>query len=342
MEVFIHPGLHKTGSSSVQEALRLFSKRPQASNRKIEVVISDSELVAVLDLPIKDQPETLIISNESLFGEFYDFYSHADSKMVELKDALRDHVIIDVTFCFRSYPRWIESCFAQSIHEGRTQSPRDFVDIFFALSDPLYSRLIGQANYVFGQEVVNVKFVTSDTDIVEELSAAWSEKLGFELNLRSPARLNTSSSNLAALWILYQMNESPLGSQSNYRNFLQKVQAGSGQKFSVFPVETQKRLVDFQRLDCDAMRQLLTARDVLSRLEDWLGETTNSWQLPEWGWPSVSLPGFAQVFASTTQASRLKDDRLRVAKQLIVKVSGPWIVVVWRLLKQGFSRKVKD
>ena len=342
MRVFIHPGLHKTGSSSFQEALNLFSKGPQARKRRIEVAISESDIVGVLNSSIESQPETLIISNESLFGDFYDFYSDAHSKMAQLRDTLEGHDIVAVTFCFRSYHRWLESCFAQAIHEGRTQGPNDFVDTLFSLADPLYSTLIKHAHTIFGRDVVGVRFITSRTDVLHEMSAEWSEKLGFALNLRSPARLNASNKNLAALWILHQMNQSPLGRQSNYRTFLQNLPTTSGEKFSVYSEEAQERLTVLQCRDHQEMRQLLRERNSLSRLDEWNYETVNSRQLPEWSWPVGVMPGIAEIFASATKATRLKNDRLRDLKEFIVKVLGPWVVGVWGLLKGSRSVKRKD
>lgn len=339
MRVLIHPGLHKTGSSSIQEALSRFSKTPQAQKRSIKIALSDKDLFAILKSPVESQPEFLILSNESLFGEFYNFYSDADSRMVALSEALKGHEIVDVTFCFRSYSPWIESCFAQAIHEGRTQGPEDFVKSFLSLTSPLYARLLRQAQTIFGSDIVRARFLTSNIDMVHEMSNAWSGQLGFELDLHNPIRLNASNGNLSALWMLYQMNQSPLGRTTNYRIFLQNLRTAPSAKFSVYSKEVQNELVSRQRLDQQEMLGLLHDEEVRTKLDEWLSEAANSPQLPEWKWPPGEMPGLAEMFASATSSTRLRDKRLRSLKKLVAKILGPGVVRMWGMFKESRSRR---
>ena len=338
MEILVHPGLHKTGSTSIQASLNRFSLE---SPRKSPVLVSREvkSLQKALFSSGSETPLWLLVSNEALFGEFVDFYDGFESKMQEFWVDTRPHEIREVTFFFRSYESWLGSCFSQLLHEGASRTPLSYAEDFLRPDRNLFSDLVRSAQGVFGRERVSVVFLSGKEDAVEKISSKWSEVMGFDLGLTLPHKGNVSNRNLAALWILAQMNQSELGKGAKYRPFIQNLQTAETGDYSLFPESIQRRLIDRQRNDALELQDLLEGLSCEDEVIKMLKEEKVFSPRPYWEWPG-DVPGIPELFAAATaDSTRLRKSKLDRLKGAVVRILGPWTVRTWHRLRKLSSRR---
>ena len=337
MQILVHPGLHKTGSSSIQVSLNRFSLNSHLRKRQVLVSTEVKSLQKALSSSGREAPNWLLLSNESLFGEYVDFYEGFESKMQEFWNHTRPHEIREVTFFFRSYESWLGSCFSQLLHEGASATPLAYAEEFLRPDRKLFSDLVRSAQAVFGRETVSVVFLSGKEDAVEKISRKWSEVMGFDLGLTLPFRGNVSNNNLAALWMLAQMNQSELGKGAKYRRFIQNLETAKTGDYSLFPESIQQCLFDRQRIDALELHALLEGLSCVDEVKKMLQEEKVFTPRPYWEWPG-DVPGIPELFAAATAASRLRKSRLERFKGGVVRVLGPRTVWVWHRLRQLISR----
>lgn len=337
MEILVHPGLHKTGSSSIQEALNRFSLNSPIRNRQVLVSTEIKSFRKALSGSVNEAPRWLFVSNESLFGDYVDFYEGFRSKMSEFWHDTRPHEIREVTFFFRGYESWLGSCFSQLLHSGASRQPLDYAEEFLRPKRNLFSELVRSAQAVFGRERVSVVFLSGKEDAVDEISRKWSQVVGFDLNLTLPFKGNASNRNLAALWILAQMNQSELGKGARYRRFIQNLKTGDTGDYSLFPESMQKRLLDRQRDDALELQGILEGLSCQDQARKMLRQADAFSPRLYWEWPG-DVPGMPELFAAATAASRLRKSRLDRLKGAVVRLLGPWTVWTWHRLVKLISR----
>ena len=106
----MHAGLHKTGSSSLQESLGAAGLLQRSSRSDFR---DSSELRRVLS---RATVSNRVVSSEHFFGELHDFYSTACERFEFLKanvDRSR------TTFYLRPHVDWYSSAYSQFVQEGR-------------------------------------------------------------------------------------------------------------------------------------------------------------------------------------------------------------------------------
>ncbi len=122
--ITIHCGLHKTGSSSIQLALK-----------------SVPQLAPKIDVPQEGQGQTTadfrtrlellhdssvkIFSDEGVLGHPHNGYSTAAERLRVLQDVVANRPAMVVVY-FRQTTDWITSVYLQEIQEGGSVSPEDF------------------------------------------------------------------------------------------------------------------------------------------------------------------------------------------------------------------------
>jgi hypothetical protein len=122
--ITIHCGLHKTGSSSIQLALELCSKRgraiftPTSGDDRSE----DGWRERLTRL---GRAQDAVFSDENLLGSPYDGYQLAPERVAMLREALHG-ARYQIAVYLRPQVDWLPSVYLQKIQEGGTFGPEDF------------------------------------------------------------------------------------------------------------------------------------------------------------------------------------------------------------------------
>ena len=133
--ITIHCGLHKTGSSSIQLALELCSKRgrtivtPKPGDDR-------SEQGWRKRLSKVARAQDAVFSDENLLGSPYDGYQLAPERVAMLREAFHGARYQMVVY-LRPHVDWLPSVYLQGVQEGRTIGPEDF---WAAIKDEPYLR----------------------------------------------------------------------------------------------------------------------------------------------------------------------------------------------------------
>ena len=132
--ITFHVGLHKTGSSSIQAALRLIRHR-----RDIRVLLpGDTDLASDRSLyrwlASQHHTNNVLVSDEGLFGEAISGYSLLEERLRFFMEAAGGHPWRVIVF-LREPQTWLASLYLQTLQEGAAHSPNEF-----------WQRVRGQAN----------------------------------------------------------------------------------------------------------------------------------------------------------------------------------------------------
>lgn len=133
--ITIHCGLHKTGSSSIQLALELCTKRgrtivtPKPGDDRSEHGWRER-------LSKVARAQNAVFSDENLLGSPFDGYQLAPERVAILRDALAG-TRYQIVVYLRPHVDWLPSVYLQGVQEGRTIGPEDF---WAAIRDEPYLR----------------------------------------------------------------------------------------------------------------------------------------------------------------------------------------------------------
>lgn len=126
-DVIVHAGLHKTGSSSIQVALR---HSTSTRGRRLLLPVeggSQSEEEWLKRFRRLSSSSQGILSDENLLGSPFDGYAKALQRVTALKSAMSGRTYSFVAY-LRPQPQWLESVYLQGIQQGHSESPDEFLD----------------------------------------------------------------------------------------------------------------------------------------------------------------------------------------------------------------------
>jgi len=234
--IWVHAGLAKTGTSSIQAALRLIRHRSRYS------------VWTIGDAPQPLSPEwntwverratsgDVIVSDEGLLGDPLTGYADLPQRIMALREALPD-VPITLVLGLRRQSTWVQSMYLQSLQQGGSMYASEFWSQLETSPYVLWSNLVAEAESAFGQDAVRVFLHQDGRDAVTDFFSLCGLKP--PPSMGRPIRENVSVSATQAP-IVRRFNEmSTPTEQKAMRRFLQLV-AGpdpSG-KFSVLPEST--------------------------------------------------------------------------------------------------------
>ena len=164
--ITIHCGLHKTGSSSIQLALELCSRKgrtivtPKPGDDRSEHGWGER-------LSRVARAQDAVFSDENLLGSPYDGYQSAPDRVAILRDALAGSRYQIVVY-LRPHVDWLPSVYLQGVQEGRTIGPEDF---WAAIRDEPYLRwanLMELLQWHSGAERVIARAHTRSRDAVAD------------------------------------------------------------------------------------------------------------------------------------------------------------------------------
>ena len=248
--ITIHCGLHKTGSSSIQLALKLIRNStrrviitPNPTDDRTEQGWSDriKELACSPDA---------IFSDENLLGTPDDGYQLAPKRVAMLRDAL-DGSSYQIVVYLRPQLDWLTSVYLQGVQVGRTIRAEEF---WTGIKDePLleWSRLLDLLRKESGAERVIARAHTRSRDAVADFFEVCS--LGKPPRTgKTMIRINSSISAVQAP-VLIALNELPdltPEQRGQLRSVFQQALApGAVSGLSPFPESVQREIVEKFRDD---------------------------------------------------------------------------------------------
>ena len=256
--ITIHCGLHKTGSSSIQLALKLLGK----SKGRVMIVPNptDDRTEQGWSGRIKAlaRSSDAIFSDENLLGTPDDGYQLAPKRVAMLRDAL-DGSSYQIVVYLRPQLDWLTSVYLQGVQEGRTIRAEEF---WTGIKDePLleWSRLLDLLRKESGAERVIARAHTRSRDAVadffEVCSLVKPPRTG-----KTMIRINASIAAVQAP-VLIALNELPdvtPEQRGQLRSVFQQALApGAAVGLSPFPESVQREIAEKFRDDWLAVTETL-------------------------------------------------------------------------------------
>jgi hypothetical protein len=277
--ITIHCGLHKTGSSSVQLALELCTKRgrtivtPKPGDDRSEHGWRErlSKVAASQDA---------VFSDENLLGSPYDGYQLAPERVAMLREAL-DGARYQIVVYLRPHVEWVPSLYLQSVQEGRTMAPEAF---WASIKDQPYIRwpiLLDLLQRESGADQVIARAHIQSRDSVNDFFS----RVGLGNPPRTGPAMIRENVSIAAVQapILVALNSDgdPSGDEMpNLRYAFQNLLAGGARLgLSPFPVGIQAEIAEQFRSDWSELAEFLALTDqaeesvVRESLKVWPTET---------------------------------------------------------------------
>ena len=247
--ITIHCGLHKTGSSSIQLALEMCSKRgrtiftPTPGDDRSEVGWRER-------LNKVARARDPVLSDENLLGSPYNGYRLAPERVAMLREAL-DGARYQIVIYLRPHVDWLPSVYLQKIQAGGTIGPEDFWarikgEPYLQWSNLLY--LLGSQS---GAEHVSARAYTGSRDAVADCF----ELVGLGKPSRTGPTMIRENASIAAAQapLLRELNDLPGVDDAErklFRSLFQRDLAlGADKTQSPFPQAIQSEIAAQFRSD---------------------------------------------------------------------------------------------
>lgn len=248
--VFIHVGTHKTGTTTIQHALREASRvggsngwhyagTPRAAKGFMRSSIHDAECVRsfreefLQGIQRAGGGKSIIFSSEALSGRPGTGYQNANAVASMLREATADYDVKIIIY-LRRQDDFVESMYTQSIHQGESVAFEDFLAGFDAPGALMYSLFINNFIEHFGRDNIIVR--SYHTAAWKGLLEDFGDLVGATgLSKVDHERKNPSYSS-HALEIAKKSNlDLDAGQKRQLRDALQKVMyKNKGERFSLF------------------------------------------------------------------------------------------------------------
>lgn len=260
--ITVHAGLHKTGSTSIQTALRL--AQGQAGLQVLTPVpsrmLEDPDYGARLRALAGSRH--VVISDEGLLGDPDDAYEQAHARIQILNGALGgiEHELI---LYVRPQLTWLPSVYLQLVQQGRSMSPWGFWEGIRDQPNLQWARLVDLVTSESAAMRVAVRAFNPGRDVVDDFFAC----AGLPeppRPVRFGIRENVSIAAVQAP-ILAALNSDPsLGSQERLHLrhvFQDRLAAGAPPGLSPFPFDLQAEIAGRFRGDWSDLASALATTD---------------------------------------------------------------------------------
>ena len=202
IDIYIHIGTHKTGSTTIQQALNdtscagdvnwVYSKVRRTTRDMMIAMQYDSILVKRLKAEIQRnmsyaksvKAKRLILSNEALSGLPHLGYINSNVVISMLRDATRQYNTKILIF-LRRQDSFVESMYTQMIHQGEFLDFEDFLNQFSSPDALDYRRMLDELSATFGEQNLIVKsyhesskigLIDNFSEIIKSNLSIYSEK----------------------------------------------------------------------------------------------------------------------------------------------------------------------
>ena len=259
----IHVGLHKTGSTALQNYLR---HAPRTLRRSL-VYLGEDNLLGhdgfrvpsglgggqTRSLSVDHRRRNVIVSSEAFLGRGWSMYSNARDHALEMREHFDKAGEYQVVIYLRPQYDWFESAYVQYVQEGNTETAGEFVGRLRNAKYCRYTSLVDDLVDILGPHRIVVRAYQSGVDVRSDFL----EILGVKPYPYSPGR---SASNVsigpAQAEILRRINKRDLGrsNQRLARWFLQNGAMGNADgDVSVLPGTLQEQLIELTSWDWQAL-----------------------------------------------------------------------------------------
>ena len=252
-DAYIHIGTHKTGSTTIQHALRdisrahpeegwIFAGTTATAKSMMQPHRYDKRLVRQFGAEFERlvrraraaRAKRVILSSEALSGSPDDGYLNSKGVFAMLRDATRRYHVKVIIF-LRRQDSFVESMYTQKIHEGGTLEFENFLHQYDSPDSLDYRRILDDLSSSFGEQALVVRSYHESARA--GLLADFGEIIGSEsLRCAEEAARNPSYSR-HALEIARLCNRSlDTTGQRRLRHALQTTMPkGASEPFSYFP-----------------------------------------------------------------------------------------------------------
>ncbi len=165
--ITVHVGLHKTGSTSIQAALRLIEHRTDLQIVMPCALDDSSSMTSAL---ARDASKRVIISDENILGSMVDAYALAPHRLSLLRTLLEGRPF-EIVMYVRPQAQWLASVYLQLVQQGQVLSSEQFWASIRSkeyLEWPVLVRLIEESS---GAARVRLRAFTDDRDAVADFFA---------------------------------------------------------------------------------------------------------------------------------------------------------------------------
>ena len=188
--ITIHCGLHKTGSSAIQLALR-----SSFSDSRVAVPVPDQRTTDdLLSSRLRQLPEDGVLSDEHVLGNAFDGYSSASSRIAMINEALSGRRFQLVVYV-RPQLRWLESLYIQGVQMGWREDPEAFVEKVTSSQWISWQQLSTHLTDVSNAEKVIIRPYVTGANVVSDFARVIRSRVmavqayrGFRVNQSLPPR----------------------------------------------------------------------------------------------------------------------------------------------------------
>lgn len=260
--ITVHVGLHKTGSTSIQTALRLAPARAglqvltPAPLRLFEEADYTARMRAMAG------SRHVIVSDEGLLGEPADGYAEASIRIDKVNAALRD-VEHEIVVYVRPQTTWLASVYLQLVQQGQPLSARAFWESVRDQPNLRWTTMVELLRQESAAARVVVRAFVPGRDVVDDFFAC----IGLPKAPRPVAggiRENVSIAAVQAPILVALNTDTSLssGERLHLRHTFQNLlSTGARPGLSPFSADVQGEIVEQFRSDWSGIADLLTATD---------------------------------------------------------------------------------
>lgn len=248
--IVFHVGLHKTGSSAIQEALTMTpSNAPYVNAGWPDEFLEQGHFSAewVARARAASRRKTVIVSSEDLLGPVLQVYPNAADVSRRLVEEFRDQGLRVVVY-LRPQLEWVESLYTQVVQAGDDADPAEFVTGVVSNRTIYYSELIVDLRQVLQPGELSVRFMVPGRDVVHDFFSLLA--LG-EPERRAVERPVNRSMNA---WQVHAVREirrnsdiDPVKLSHFFQGFI--APRPESPRASVLPENQQRQLIDIGRED---------------------------------------------------------------------------------------------
>lgn len=303
----VHVGLHKTGSTSIQVALR----RALKTSASVPQEGDSPNDEAVFDRLVRASESARVISSESLLGSPFDGYARLPERVRLLSDALGGKPYTLVAY-LRPHLRWFESVYIQYVQGGGTEAPDDLVGRMLVSPYLRWRVLLDALIAGSGAERILIRAYSSHRDVVGDFFSV--AELGRPPSGRRTPRQNPSltASQVPLMRALNCAHSVSRAQRQRIRGVLQRMALGSQESLSALPEELQLQIVREFRDDwvsladvpvCSSDRERFArTADVDDRLRPYAGSSVED---------AVGRDELARVLFDLAESYEIRDRSLR-------------------------------
>ena len=241
--ITLHCGLHKTGTSSIQFALRRARLRGVVVPR-----VGDDQSDGGWQERLRRLSKGGLLSDEKLLGNPFDGYAQAPARLDIVRKTLGDRPRCLVVY-LRPQPDWLESVYLQGVQQGRLEGPEEFWSRVRDAPFLQWSALLDLLEASGGAREIVVRPFGDNVDVVRDfaLTCGLPSAVG-----QSQARANVSISAIQApvLRSLSASQDLSPAERGQLRSAFQHTLApGAPNGWSAFPEAIQREILDRTRAD---------------------------------------------------------------------------------------------